>query len=385
MLCPKCSRELPDEAVICCFCGRRLVSSKRRVPRRPNGTGHAFKRGATWTARVVDHYEPSPTSKCGLKPVYKTKGGFRTKTDALNYLPTLLDSTPRVHDHPVQTFLANFNAWKEMYTSRVSESTMGGYTSAFKHFSSLHYVKINSISANDLQGCIDACQYGKRIKQLMKVVAGLVCKYAMDDHQIMYNPAANLWTGNDETTHFEPLTDEEIQRIEHSGLEYAPYIVAMCYLGHRPSEFFAFKKADLHEENGTWFLVGGVKTAAGKGRAVTIPPRILPILQARLAVEGTDLLFPRSDKDRAGNHKSFSQMPVNYFSRFVWKPMMDSLGITGKVPYATRHTYANKLKHAAGDEKDKAGLMGHASYLTTQEHYQTTTLPEKAAITNQIT
>ena len=63
---------------------------------------------------------------------------------------------------------------------------------------------------------------------------------------------------------------------------------------------------------------------------------------------------------------------------------MDSLGIVGKVPYATRHTYANKMKGISGDEKDKAGLMGHASYDTTRKHYQTTSLAEKKAITDQM-
>ena len=63
---------------------------------------------------------------------------------------------------------------------------------------------------------------------------------------------------------------------------------------------------------------------------------------------------------------------------------MEKLGIVGKVPYATRHTYANKIKAVVGDEKDKAGLMGHASYDTTRKHYQTTSLPEAKAITDQI-
>ena len=52
--------------------------------------------------------------------------------------------------------------------------------------------------------------------------------------------------------------------------------------------------------------------------------------------------------------------------------------------FAKTRCYANKMKKAAGDEKDKAGLMGHASYETTRKHYQSTNLEEKKAITDQL-
>lgn len=350
---------------------------------RPNGTGTAYKRGHTWTARVVDHYEPAPNHD-GLIPKWKTKGGFKTKRDALKYCAILIDETPRNHDHPPKTFKANFEAWEAQYTERVSKSTIGGYRSAFKHFASIQHIGIDRISANDLQSCLDNCGQGKRIKQLMKVTAGLVFKYAISDKQITVNAAANLWIGNDETRHFEPLTDEEVDRISASGLEYADYVTAMCYLGHRPAELFQFRKSDLHQEGETYYLLGGVKTDAGKTRAVTIPPKVLPILLKRMKTDGTDLLFPRQNRDKDGNPAGFSQMPVRYFSQVIWKNMMNKLGIEGRVPYATRHTYANKMKAVAGDEKDKAGLMGHASYDITREHYQTTTLTEKKAITDQL-
>lgn len=382
MLCPKCSRELPPDAVMCCYCGRRIVKAKPKRSKRQNGTGNVYPRGKTWTARVVDHYERTP--KGGIRTIWKTKGGFATMRDAVNYLPTLIASTPRRHSHPVMTLLENYERWKTDYAERVSFKTMEGYSGAFRHFQTLHHVKVDSISATDLQACLSACQAGKRTKQIMKVVAGLVFKYCMDDDQISKNPAAHLYVGDDETTHYEPLTEEELARIESCGLPYADYVVALCYLGHRPAELFGFKKDAYREEGDIAYIAGGIKTQAGKERVVTIPPKIMPIIKRQLELDGTDYLFPRIDKDRNGTPTGYSQMPVRYFNKFVWKPLMEQLGIVGKVPYATRHTFANKIKRAAGDEKDKAGLMGHASYSTTREHYQTTTLAERKAITDQI-
>lgn len=353
------------------------------VAKRPNGTGNVYKRGNTWTARVVDHWVPSETSATGMKPVWKTKGGFSKKKDAINYCNELYKAKRR--EHPPKEFKQNYDAWVKAYADRVSAKTIEGYASPFKYFEPLHYVKIDQISAVDLQDCIDKCPHGKRTKQLMKVVAGLVFKYAIDDDQISKNNAENLYVGDEETSHYEPLTEEELDRIAESGEFYADYIVALCYLGHRPTEFFNFTKSDYYTENGINYIAGGIKTTAGKTRAVTIPDRVQPIIDRRIKVEGTDLLFPRYDLDRKGAMTgTFSVMPTRYFNKFVWHPMMDRLGIVGKVPYATRHTYSNKIKAVTGSDKDKAELMGHASYETTKKHYQTTNLTELKAITDQL-
>ena len=350
--------------------------------KRPNGTGYVYKRGDTWTARVVDHYIPAG-NKTGHNPVYKTKGGFAKKKDAINYVATLLQQ--KRNEHPPKTFKVNYEAWKKQYAERVSDKTMEGYAQAFAHFEPLHYMKIDTISANDLQKALDDSGLGKRTRQLMKVTAGLVFKYAIDDDQIVKNNAENLYIGGEETTHYEPLTEEEIEKIASSGEFYADYVLVMCYMGYRPSELFSFKKDDYFKEDKIEYIAGGIKTDAGKNRAVTIPPRILPIIKRRLAVEGTDLLFPRYDLDRKGGFSgTFSEMPTRYFNKFIWKPMMDRLGIVGKVPYATRHTYSNKIKNLSGSDKDKAELMGHASYETTKKHYQSTTLTELKAITDQL-
>ena len=353
-----------------------------RTKSRGNGQGTAYKRGKTWEARIVVGWKQSGNPPHTV-PVWRTKGGFVTKRAAIQYIPELLKQKAIMHKP--ETFIRDMELWREQYERRVSSKTMEGYISAFRYFEPLHYRRVDTITAVDLQKCIDDCPHGKRTKQLMRVVSGLIFKYALDANQIMKLPSETLYLGNDETTHYDPLTEDELRRIEQSGLPYADYVVAMSYLGYRPTEFFRLKKSDYHVDGDARYLIGGIKTEAGKDRAVTIPPCIQHIIVGRLMVRGTDYIFPRYDKDHDGNLSgTFSEMPTRYFNKFVWKPMMSQLGIVGKVPYATRHTYANKIKHAAGDEKDKAGLMGHASYETTRKHYQTTSLAEKKAITDQL-
>ena len=78
-------------------------------------------------------------------------------------------------------------------------------------------------------------------------------------------------------------------------------------------------------------------------------------------------------------------MHHSYFREHVFKPMMSRLGIAeGKVPYAARHTYSDKLKHADGDDKTKAGLMGHTDYAFTRSHYQSTDMDDLLNVATSI-
>ena len=102
-----------------------------RTKSRGNGQGTAYKRGKTWEARVVIGWKliGDPPHR---SPVYKTKGGFGTKKEAVQYLPQLLKE--KIIDHKPETFAKDFELWKEQYASRVSAKTMEGYAGAFKHF-----------------------------------------------------------------------------------------------------------------------------------------------------------------------------------------------------------------------------------------------------------
>ena len=145
------------------------------------------------------------------------------------------------------------------------------------------------------------------------------------------------------------------------------------------------KKEQLRhdDDNDIWYLVEGKKTEAGKDRIVTIPERILPIIQDRVYVPGTDLLFPMYVFTRNKDiFQRFKPMTDAYLRESVFKPMMASLGLSeGKVPYSARHTFTNKLKNAAGNDIDKAALAGHSDYTFTQTKYQSTDLTERDRIT----
>ena len=358
-------------------------TNKRRPKSRPNGTGTAYKRGNTWTAAVVVGWKAAPDGSHKI-PIYKTKGGFKTKRDALNYCPTLNSQT----DRPERIKLKDaYDRWEAFYSPRIVPSTMGCYKYAYQHFKAVFDRFMDEITASDLQACMDACPSGKRTHQNMKCVAGLLWAYALDSNWVTKDITDNLYIGKGQTVQRDPLTDEEVTAIRDAiGQErYAEYIYCLCYLGFRPGEFISLRKAHYQIVDGIECLINGSKTDAGKDRIVVIPPQVLDLIRSRLYVPGTDLLFPQYQFSRSGLLRGFKEMHHSYFREQVFKPMMSRLGIAdGKVPYAARHTYSDKLKRADGDDKTKAGLMGHTDYAFTRSHYQSTDMDDLLNVATSI-
>ena len=88
MFCRKCKKEIPEGSAFCCWCGTKQTAVRPPVKTRGNGTGTVYKRGKTWEIQVTLGFRyDAETGK--LKRIARTKGGFKTKTDALNYVQTL--------------------------------------------------------------------------------------------------------------------------------------------------------------------------------------------------------------------------------------------------------------------------------------------------------
>lgn len=354
-----------------------------KVKARGNGQGCAYKRGQVWEAQVVVGWKLPEDARRKPIPDKRRKSGFKTKKEALAYC----EEMRKQHKTMGQITLRNlFNNWKKSYEHRVALKTMEGYGQAFEHFSALHSVYVDLINAADLQKCMDACDKGKRTHEMMKTTANLLWKFAIDSGYITQNVASNLYTGKGKSVQRKPITEAELELIQKAiGTEpYADYIYCLCYLGFRPSEFLALKKSDYYTDGDIRYLIGGSKTEAGIDRTVVIPKQIEDIIAQRMSNIGTDLLFPMVCHNRKGEFTGYKLMTHNYFNNFVFKPLMAHLGVSDRVPYSARHTYADKLKKASGDAKDKAALIGHSDYDFTQHRYQSAPLEDLKAVVDSI-
>lgn len=343
---------------------------------RPNGAGSAYKRGKSWTAIVTVGWKTTPTGRA--QAVRRTKGGFARKKDALAYCQQL-QSAPR--EKPKMTLQQVYDAWLPTHEARVSKSTVDCYKAAFKYFDALEFLPMADIDVDELQDCLDACPRARRTRENMKAVIGLLYKYAIPRHQAKMNLAEYLHTGDNDKSTRPAFTAEQVELIRQQiGLTpYAEYVYALIYTGFRPAELFSLTK-DSYRDG---ILYGGIKTEAGKNRAVPISPKVMPIIQERVTT-CHGFLFPRENGE---------QMTVAYFRDYCFYPVLAAAGIQPiptqdhpayYTPYSCRHTFANLLKEVQGSDVDKAKLIGHASYDTTKKMYQSAELEAMRKIIEEL-
>lgn len=378
MNCPKCKKEAPVGASFCPWCGRKLSPDEtpRKRRQRPNGSGTAFKRGSTWTAQVTVAWKLNEDGKA--LPIRRTKGGYKTKREALAHCSELFSAPKPKRRVTVKEI---YEAWLPTHEARVSRSTMDCYRSAWKYFSPIWYMPFSDVDLDALQECVDSCPHGKRTKENMKALSGLLMKYALPRHLTDMNYAQFINTGNGEKGTYPAFTAQQVESIRSlmGNIPYAEYVYVLIYTGFRPTELFSLTPSDFYDG----ILYGGIKTEAGKNRAVPVSPRILPIVREH-SERPSLWLFPKSDG---------TQMTANYFRDNCFYPVLAAAGIQPiptpespayYVPYSCRHTFANLLKNANGSDKDKAALIGHEDYSTTKRLYQSAELDALRAIMDSL-
>ena len=149
MKCPRCGMDIPEDAMLCCYCGRVFrKKAPSRVHQRPNGTGTAYKRGNLWTAEVTLGYVVGEDGKRHRR--HARKGGFKTKTEALAYCDTLLNiKLPKKKTAP--TLAAYWETYSGGEMESLSKDKRVAYKIAWKKMQSLALRPIDTLTVSDLR------------------------------------------------------------------------------------------------------------------------------------------------------------------------------------------------------------------------------------------
>lgn len=374
MECVKCKKEIPEESVYCMWCGKKQVTTAAPIHRRCNGTGTVYRRDGNWAAMVTLSLYRDENGKYKRKTA--TKQGFPTKKAAIDYIATLYNTEKKVK---AKTLLQVYRAWWP--THKAGKSTMGNYDAAWKYFRPLWYMPIGEIDIDDLQDCLDDCPRGKRTKENMKALCGLLYKYAIPRHLVTLNLGQYLVIHAESEKWKSGLSLDDLEKIRSSEAPYADYVLCHCYLGFRPSELLSMtdKSYDPTEK----CFRGGSKTEAGKNRVVTVSPKIQPIIDRLTAKPGYVFC------DASGQQMSLDKYRAAFYD------VLDSCGIKNPVqeingvkfhkysPHSCRHTFATLMKRVEGADKDKLELIGHTSSSMLRE-YQDVDLADLKKITDQL-
>lgn len=386
MVCKKCKREIPDDAVLCCYCGSVTKPQRQRPKSRGNGQGTVYQlpNGRYVAAKTLGYY----LDEAG-KPHRKTVSKqFAKKKDAVNALPLLgRDETPdgRAERKARTTFKELYDLW--LPTHQAGKETLDCYRAAVKYFTPIYHQRAADVDIDDLQECIDECPRGKSTRKNMRTTVGLMYKYGIPRGYLpeKLNLADYLTVkgaGGVGGTGLPAAYLEAIRTATGARLA-ADYVYCHCYLGFRPSELLALRIEDYNAAERAF--VGGAKTDAGKNRTVTVSPKIQPIIDRLVYGKASGPVFCGAEGRPLGI-RAYRAMFYGLLEDLdLENPTYEIHGQQKHTytPHSCRHTFATLMKRVEGSDKDKLELIGHASEEQLR-YYQDVELADLRKITDLI-
>lgn len=327
MICPRCAKEIPDDAVLCCYCGRTIVRKQSKVHQRPNGSGTVFQRKGqkTWTAQytVPTGWYIDDDGKRHRK--YKTKGGFEKKTDALAFIESLKKDNERKPAPPLSEY------WKQ-YSSgalqKLGPDKITAYNIAWKRMKSLAHRRIDTISVKEMQECVDketsTFYPAKDMRQLFKSLFKIAAAEKYVDKDLpTFISLPELIEG--EQTPFTVEEQKALWKSYESGNRDAAIPLCMIYTGMMTGEMEKLEGSMIHWDENQ--IVGvSIKTKVRKKSPVYFPDDIKPVL--------LDLTEGKSGR-------IFTKHKEEIYKRYY--AALETAGVRKLVPYSCRHTIATRL------------------------------------------
>lgn len=333
------------------------------------------KRRKRYRARVTVGWELNEETGRS-KQITKTLGSnYKTKGEATAALAEYLKNPYDLNNKDI-TFAQLYEKWLVEFLKE-HESHKYRIKAAYKYCSSLYDKKMREISIKDMKDCINdgkaLCIKGKykgqmrqaspQTKESMKMLFNSIFAYALEARIVDRNYAKEFSLDKKiaqekEKNHKEKeaFTFEEMDKLWDSVdyIHFADMILYACYSGWRISELIKLKVEDVNLDEK--YIIGGIKTQAGKNRIVPIHPKVQSIVEKyynEAVSVGSKFLF-NDTNSKCGIGLSKDQ----FYTRF--NNVMKTLGFNNEItPHYTRHTFISRAKECKVNEYILKLIVGH--------------------------
>ena len=329
MICPRCEKEIPDDALLCCYCGRNIVRKPQaRAHQRGNGTGTAYKNGKYWMAVATVKMYKDENGKD--HQVRRKKSGFKTKGEALEYCVVLRNGTADTTKR-VPTLEEYWNIYHDGEWQKLSKSKQGAYKIAWKKLHDIMYRPVSLLTVSDLRRIVAEKANTYYPARDMKVVLGHLFDLAGADGHVNRNLPDYIILPELNEKERNPFTDEEqaaLWRIYDAGDRRAALPLIMIYTGMMPGEMQGLRPEMINFD--TQEIVGAsIKTKVRKASPIYLPDTIVPVLISEMeqSTSKTGYVWAR-------NEEAFYR---NYYAA------LEAAGCRRLEPYSCRHTTATAL------------------------------------------
>ena len=280
MLCPKCKADNPAGAIFCNQCGKKILTAqkKSRTKSRGNGTGTAFKRGSTWTAQVVVDRVIVADDK-PLRKITRSKGGFKTRDEALRYCPILKNGPQKPKEAP--TLLHYWMAYQDTGYKNLGKSKQQAYRTAWKKLEPLGDTRMDQLTITDLQDRVDKkCSTYYPAKDCRTLLTNL---FAMAAAEGYVRPDLPTYISIPPLEESEQIPFSETEQITiwknyEAGDIRAAKLLLMIYTGMMPGEAMKLKVEQI-DIPGRRITGAGMKTKVRKKTDIVLADQIVPVVQ----------------------------------------------------------------------------------------------------------
>lgn len=275
--CRKCSKESPEGAPFCAWCGAKQAV-ERKTHRRGNGLGTVYFDKTSWCAEwTVGYKVVSNGESKKRKRIYKRKWGFKRKRDAEEYLRNMM-AGKKVKK--TQTLQEIFDGWKDSSMPKLSDSKQTAYKIAWNRIEPISFDQVDILTINDLQGIIKGLTYypARDIKSLLSHLF----KRAVAQGYVQTNLAQYIELPELISQETEKISSDEVTSLwtaYGNGDMFAGYVLLMIYTGMMPGELMRLKK-DMIDWTQQRIAGCGSKTKKRKEMPIVFPDFIAPVLAA---------------------------------------------------------------------------------------------------------
>lgn len=332
MVCPRCKKEIPDDSMLCCYCGRTI---KRKPPsrshQRGNGTGYAYKRRSGWTAVYTYGWHRDENGKNHRHNV--TKGGFKTKNEALEYITILKNGSVKKQ---APSLLHYWELYRDHEYEKLSDNKKMSYKIAWNKMAAIQHRAVDSLTVEDLRRTVSAKTKTYYPAKDMKTVLSHLFDLA----------GADRWVDKDlpdfiilpELSEKEriPFSEDEqaaLWKRYDEGDRRAAIPLIMIYTGMMPGEIQGLK-LDMIDIDHQRIVGASIKTKVRKASPIYLPDTIIPVLI-------DEMQHSTSKKGYVWPHNE-DKFYADYYAA------LEAAGCRRLEPYSCRHTTATALAISEG-------------------------------------
>lgn len=382
--CPECKIEVSDLARLCPHCGYPLASQSRQKNkslhkrrRLPNGFGQITElkdKNLRNPFRVMVTTGRTETGKCICK-LLRPNAYYPTYNEAYK---ALVEYNRNPYDLSKDVTVQElYNEWTKTYFKDVTKSYERTVTCAWRKCQPLYKMKARDIRVFHIKDLIESVD-NPYSKDRMKSLFNKMFDYAIE-HEIIDKNYARMFSldkkvgrqiEENKKQHIS-FSEDEIKKLwDNVNVGYVDIVLIQCYMGWRPQELGLITLDNVHlDEN---YIIGGMKTDAGKDRVVPIIPKIKPLIIKRYnqAIEmNSEYLFNCTDDIRSKTDISRRKLTYDkYRHRFDKIKEMYQLNPEHR-PHDPRKDFITRCKKCRVDEYAIKYIVGHQIYDITEKIY----------------